>query len=436
MVQLKKKSKSDKTSVIKPVKVTKAKKENVEMKKGKKSKKVAAEPEATNEENELLKQEVENEENDEKVVKTEDSDDEQEESADESSDDDDSEEEEKVKPKVAKKESKSKAKKVVKEINHISITKNSYTYSFASTEKNEEEVKLVKRKATETEEVATKKVKLDPSEVATLLFTELPEGLNDAVFNKFLKSKEIKCVACRANYGRQKAYVDVRAEDKDAALQLHQVEWKGQEIQVTEAQSKAQDRKGDFASNRNDKDERTLFVKNLPYSADENAIAELFDGVKEVRLLTDRESGRPKGMAFIEFDSTAEKETAFGLKDELEMDGRSLYLDNVTGGGGGGRGRGNRGGRGGFGRGGGGFGAGRGRGGRGPSAPSKTLFVKGITEDMTRDTLYETFSGATDIRIPQDRDTGKNKFFAYVEYQSESSATEVYKSSKGGMHVD
>ena len=46
------------------------------------------------------------------------------------------------------------------------------------------------------------------------------------------------------------------------------------------------------------RDERTLFVKNLPYSADEASIINLFEGVKEVRLLTDRDSKRPKGLVY------------------------------------------------------------------------------------------------------------------------------------------
>ena len=51
---------------------------------------------------------------------------------------------------------------------------------------------------------------------------------------------------------------------------------------------------GEF-NRSNDKDERTLFVKNLPYSADEDSIGELFEGVKEVRLLRDKDSGRSRG---------------------------------------------------------------------------------------------------------------------------------------------
>jgi len=95
-------------------------------------------------------------------------------------------------------------------------------------------------------------------------------------------------------------------------------------------------------------------------------------------------------MCFIEFNSKDEKEAAYEKKDELELDGRSVYLDVLNGGGRGG----GRGGRQSFGRGGRGGGRGRdsfgrgrdsfgrgGRGGRGGSrGPCKylTLFNRDL----------------------------------------------------------
>lgn len=72
-------------------------------------------------------------------------------------------------------------------------------------------------------------------------------------------------------------------------------------------------------------------------------------------------------MCFIEFNSKEEKESAYERKEGIELEGRSVYIDVLTGGGG--RGGGGRGrdsfGRGGRGRGRDSFGRG-GRGGRGP----------------------------------------------------------------------
>lgn len=40
---------------------------------------------------------------------------------------------------------------------------------------------------------------------------------------------------------------------------------------------------------------------------------------------------------------------------------------------------------------------------------SKTLFVKGVTEDMSKEELAKYFEDASEVRMITDRDTGKNK---------------------------
>lgn len=128
----------------------------------------------------------------------------------------------------------------------------------------------------------------------------------------------------------------------------------------------------------------TLFVGNLSFSASEDSVWGLFGdyGVKGVRLPTDRETGRPKGFGYVEFEDVDGAKKAFEALNSTDFEGRNIRLDysqprDSSGGGfGGGRGGGrggfggDRGGRGGFGgdrggRGGGrgGFGGDRGRGG-------------------------------------------------------------------------
>ena len=49
-----------------------------------------------------------------------------------------------------------------------------------------------------------------------------------------------------------------------------------------------------------------IYVGNLPFSADESQIRALFEpsgGVREVRIVEDRETGRPRGFAFVEMNS-------------------------------------------------------------------------------------------------------------------------------------
>jgi cold-inducible RNA-binding protein len=115
---------------------------------------------------------------------------------------------------------------------------------------------------------------------------------------------------------------------------------------------------------------KKLYVGNLPFSATESAISDLFSqigGVDSVRLITDRDSGRSKGFGFVEMASDEDAEKAISELNGKEFEGRALTVNEArpqeprTGGGGGGGFRGGRGGGGG----GGGYGGGGGGGGRG-----------------------------------------------------------------------
>src|SRR5262249_48849281 len=87
--------------------------------------------------------------------------------------------------------------------------------------------------------------------------------------------------------------------------------------------------------------------------------------VKEVAIPSDRETGRPRGFAFVTMGSEADAKAAIAELDGKDLDGRALRVneaqDKPRSGGGFGGGGGGGGGRGGFGGGGGGGGD-RGRG--------------------------------------------------------------------------
>jgi RNA recognition motif-containing protein len=88
-----------------------------------------------------------------------------------------------------------------------------------------------------------------------------------------------------------------------------------------------------------------LYVGNLPFSADENQIRELFGQnertVTEVKLITDRDTGRPRGFGFVEMGSQADAEGAIRDLNGFSLDGRELTVneakERTQRGGGGGR---------------------------------------------------------------------------------------------------
>jgi RNA recognition motif-containing protein len=105
---------------------------------------------------------------------------------------------------------------------------------------------------------------------------------------------------------------------------------------------------------------RRLYVGNLPYSATEDQLTELFSRagkVESVRVMRDMATGRARGFAFVEMGTDEEAQKAISEFHEQQMDGRALVVNEARpkpeggfGGGGGGRGRGGYGGGGGGGR--------------------------------------------------------------------------------------
>jgi len=108
---------------------------------------------------------------------------------------------------------------------------------------------------------------------------------------------------------------------------------------------------------------RRLYVGNLPYSATEEQLTELFGRagkVDNVRVMRDMATGRARGFAFVEMATDDEAQKAITQFHEHQMEGRALVVNEARPkpeggfGGGGGGGRGGRSGGGGYDRGGGG----------------------------------------------------------------------------------
>jgi RNA recognition motif-containing protein len=117
-----------------------------------------------------------------------------------------------------------------------------------------------------------------------------------------------------------------------------------------------------------------IFVGNLSYQTTESELEALFGAygaVERVTVVRDRDTGQPRGFAFVEMTNANEAANAMQAMNGREMNGRTLNVNEArpreqrSGGGGFGAGGGGRGGnRGGGGGGGFGGGGGGGRGGR------------------------------------------------------------------------
>jgi RNA recognition motif-containing protein len=102
-----------------------------------------------------------------------------------------------------------------------------------------------------------------------------------------------------------------------------------------------------------------LYVGNLPYNIDEVGLRAFFgDGVDgrrvtQVKIVTDRETGRPRGFAFVELDTSEHARQAIDSCNGQQLGGRTIVVNEAReppgrgGGGGGGGDREHRGGGGG-----------------------------------------------------------------------------------------
>ena len=76
-----------------------------------------------------------------------------------------------------------------------------------------------------------------------------------------------------------------------------------------------------------------LYVGNLPFSADESAVRSLFEQnerkVEEVKLITDRETGRPRGFGFVEMGNSEDADKAIRDLNGHELDGRQLNVNEA-----------------------------------------------------------------------------------------------------------
>ncbi len=95
---------------------------------------------------------------------------------------------------------------------------------------------------------------------------------------------------------------------------------------------------------------KNIFVGNLSFGSTEDSVRSLFEPygqVDKVNLITDRDTGQPRGFGFVEMTVNADADRAIAELNGRELDGRALNVNEARpksdrggfGGGGGGGGR-------------------------------------------------------------------------------------------------
>jgi len=164
----------------------------------------------------------------------------------------------------------------------------------------------------------------------------------------------------------------------------------------------------------------TIFLGNLSYECDEEAIRAAFADcgeIKSLRLMKD-DAGASKGFGYIEFADFAASAAAI-RKDNMELCGRNVHLDYAQP-----------------------------RIERAPVAsspraptnpPSSTLFLGGLSYKATTDDIraaFNHFGTITDVRITIDRDTSRPKGFGYVSFSTVEEAQAALSAMNGQLLAD
>jgi RNA recognition motif-containing protein len=77
---------------------------------------------------------------------------------------------------------------------------------------------------------------------------------------------------------------------------------------------------------------KNIFVGNLDFSATESSVRALFEpfgAIERVNLVTDRDTGRSRGFAFVEMTDAAEADKAIAALNGTDQNGRALNVNEA-----------------------------------------------------------------------------------------------------------
>lgn len=171
---------------------------------------------------------------------------------------------------------------------------------------------------------------------------------------------------------------------------------------------------------------KELFLKNLPWKADEDTLKECFGKygeVTNVKILKDRNTGKPRGIGFLEFSTAEEAQSAMDDAANIELEGRQLtinFSDNKDAN----RGPKQEGGQ-----------RDRNQGSQ-SSGDGTTIFVGNLGFKTSESSIREFFDDCgtvTSVRIAKG-DDGRSKGFCHVDFDSNDSVQKAIE--KNGQELD
>lgn len=82
-----------------------------------------------------------------------------------------------------------------------------------------------------------------------------------------------------------------------------------------------------------DNNRQTIFIGNLPFSTNQNELQDAFEKfgtISEINIPTNRETGKPRGFAFVKFESEDSAQEALSM-DGQDFNGRNIKVSIALG---------------------------------------------------------------------------------------------------------
>jgi len=159
----------------------------------------------------------------------------------------------------------------------------------------------------------------------------------------------------------------------------------------------------------------TVVLANLDFSCTEKDIAELFEGIQQIRVAHKPNSKQNKGFAFVDFIDASSAQKAVSLDGKLTFRNRKIYISEYI--------------------------EGKQKGQKsdfkfGTGLEKNKLFIRNLHFNSTEDELMDIFKKYGElkgVRIVTHKG-GKPKGVAYVEFETEEAASEALKADGTKIH--
>ncbi|XP_029636667.1 nucleolin isoform X2 [Octopus sinensis] len=159
--------------------------------------------------------------------------------------------------------------------------------------------------------------------VKNLSFDDSEDSIRNNLMEIFPDAQNVR-IPFRGNAHRGFAYIEFSSaeEVKDAVENKQGVECGDQKLFLDYASGSSKNRRRGF--NDQPEESSVLLIRNLSYDSTEDSLRSYFKDATDVRIPMYSDTGKLKGIAFVEFESASKAKSALNKHDDSNIDGRTV----------------------------------------------------------------------------------------------------------------